>query len=114
MAQDEKKKRHFFKDFKAELKKVIWPTPKQIINGTIAVITIVLIVAAIVAVLDLTFKGLSDFGVHKVEEAVNKRQNTINEGTPSEVDNSGIEENTDENIPTDPDVSTDEDGENAE
>ena len=26
---DNKVKKHFFKDFKAELKKVIWPTPKQ-------------------------------------------------------------------------------------
>ena len=25
----EKNKRLFFKDFKAELKKVVWPTPKQ-------------------------------------------------------------------------------------
>ena len=33
MANKEKNKkdnRHFFKDFKAELKKVIWPTPKQV------------------------------------------------------------------------------------
>ena len=34
------KKKHFFKDFKAELKKVIWPTPKQVLNNTIAVIVI--------------------------------------------------------------------------
>ena len=32
MAKETKNKKHFFKDFKAELKKVIWPTPKQLIN----------------------------------------------------------------------------------
>ena len=41
--KDIKNKKHFFKDFKAELKKVIWPTPKQIVNNTVAVITTVLI-----------------------------------------------------------------------
>ena len=46
--KDLKNKKHFFKDFKAELKKVIWPTPKQIVNNTVAVITIVLITAVIV------------------------------------------------------------------
>ena len=47
MAKEEKKlkkeNKHFFKDFKGELKKVIWPTPKQLVNNTIAVVTIVLI-----------------------------------------------------------------------
>ncbi len=48
-----KNKKSFSKDFKAELKKVIWPTPKQLVNNTIAVITIVLITTAIVFVLDI-------------------------------------------------------------
>ena len=34
---ENKVKKHFFKDFKAELKKVIWPTPKQLVNNTVAV-----------------------------------------------------------------------------
>ena len=33
-----KETKHFFKDFKAELKRVIWPTPKQLLNNTVAVI----------------------------------------------------------------------------
>ena len=32
---ENKVKKHFFKDFKAELKKVIWPTPKQLVNNTV-------------------------------------------------------------------------------
>ena len=30
-----KDKKHFMKDFKAELKRVIWPTPKQLLNNTV-------------------------------------------------------------------------------
>ena len=40
--KEKKENKHFFKDFKAELKRVIWPTPKQLVNNTVAVITIVL------------------------------------------------------------------------
>jgi preprotein translocase subunit SecE len=53
-----KEKKHFFRDFKAELKRVIWPTPKQLINNTIAVITIVLITAAVVFALDFVFENI--------------------------------------------------------
>ena len=49
--KDVKNKRHFFKDFKAELKKVIWPTPKQIVNNTIAVITIVIITIILMVII---------------------------------------------------------------
>ena len=53
--KDVKNKKHFWKDFKAELKKVIWPSPKQLSSKTFAVIVIVLITAAIVFILDLAF-----------------------------------------------------------
>ena len=71
--KDVKNKRHFFKDFKAELKKVIWPTPKQIVNNTIAVITIVIITAAIVFVLDLFFDFISEKGINRVKENVRNK-----------------------------------------
>ena len=31
--KEKKENKHFFKDFKAELKRVIWPTPKQLVNN---------------------------------------------------------------------------------
>ena len=52
---DNKVKKNFFKDFKAELKRVIWPTPKQLLNNTTAVVTIVIITAIIVFALDAVF-----------------------------------------------------------
>lgn len=68
--KNSKDKRHFFKDFKAELKKVIWPTPKQLVNNTVAVITIVLITALIVFILDVTFESINKYGVDKIRAAV--------------------------------------------
>ena len=47
MAKKEKKeamqRNNYFKEMKAELKKVVWPTPKELVNNTIAVISFVLI-----------------------------------------------------------------------
>ena len=79
MAQDGKNKKHFFKEFKAEIKKVIWPTPKQIVNGTIAVITIVLLVAVIVFLLDLAFDMFNEYGVNKLKQTIQDSR-TIDEG----------------------------------
>ena len=55
---ENKVKKHFFKDFKAELKKVIWPTPKQLVNNTVAVVTIVLITAVMVVIVATIFFNL--------------------------------------------------------
>ena len=63
-------KKSFFKEFKAELKRVSWPTPKQLINNTVAVISIVLIVCAIVFVLDVIFEGINTYGVDKLKALV--------------------------------------------
>ncbi len=82
-----KEKKHFFKDFKAELKKVTWPTGKQLVNNTIAVITIVLITAAIVFVLDLGFEMLNKYGINKLKSAIDSKNNqetTVVEDNASE------------------------------
>lgn len=46
----------YFKEVRAELKKVIWPTFKQIKNNTTIVIICLLFVGAIIWMLDLGFK----------------------------------------------------------
>ena len=71
--KDVKNKKHFFKDFKAELKKVIWPTPKQIVNNTIAVVTIVLITAVIVFVLDLVFDIFNEQGINRLKTNIRNK-----------------------------------------
>ena len=78
--KDLKNKKHFFKDFKAELKKVIWPTPKQVVNNTIAVVVIVLITAAIVFVLDVVFDLFNEVGINKLKSNIQQKvvvENTI-------------------------------------
>ena len=68
--KETKNKKSFFKDFKAELKKVIWPSPKQLINGTTAVVVIVLITAAIVFVLDVAFDLLNKYGINNLKSII--------------------------------------------
>ena len=87
-----KNKKSFMKDFKAELKRVIWPTPKQLVNNTVAVVTIVLITAAIVFVLDLTFEAINKNGVDKIKEFVVTSSDTTDENATTE------ETNSDENV----------------
>ena len=80
--QDTKNKKHFMKDFKAELKRVIWPTPKQLLNNTVAVITVVLITAAIVFVLDFVFESMNTYGIDKLKEVVDaSSENTTDANT---------------------------------
>lgn len=114
MAKEVKKKekKHFWKDFKAELKKVIWPTPKQLVNNTVAVVTIVIITAAIVFALDLVFESLNKYGINNIRNAVESRveeqDDTIENNTDAEtseeqtgdaeiVEDSSSNENTVEN-----------------
>ena len=79
-----KNKKSFLKDFKAELRRVVWPTPKQLVNNTVAVITIVLITAAIVFVLDLAFESLNKYGVDKVKEAITQIDEQSTDSTTSD------------------------------
>lgn len=105
MADEKKKKdkKSWFKGFKAELKKVTWQTPKQLAKNTAAVITLVLIVAIIVFVLDMVFNVLNEHGVEKLKEFVQSTEtvkvedNTILENDISNevvVDNEVTSENT--------------------
>jgi preprotein translocase SecE subunit len=55
---------------KAELKKVVWPTPKELVNNTVAVIVFVLIIAVIVFILDFCFDNLNKYGITKFQESV--------------------------------------------
>ena len=85
--KNNKDKTSFTKSFKAELKKVIWPTPKQLFNNTVAVLAIVLITAIIVFVLDITFESMNKYGINKVKEMVS------NSATANETSNETTEEN---------------------
>ena len=94
-AKVNKDKKSSFKTFKAELKKVIWPTPKQLINNTMAVIAIVIILAAIVFVLDVAFESVNKYGIDKIKQSVvstNSTENTVDSN------NTTTETSTEENV----------------
>lgn len=42
----------FFKDIRAELKKVIWPTRQQLLNNTVTVLLVCLLVGIVIWVAD--------------------------------------------------------------
>ena len=82
--KEEKNKRHFFKDFKAELKRVVWPTPKQLVNNTIAVITIVLVIGVTVFVLDMGFELLNKQNAKLQSSLQEKYSNSVESNTISD------------------------------
>lgn len=45
----------WFREMRSELKKVVWPTPKQLTNNTIIVIVAVLLVGLVIAGVDTLF-----------------------------------------------------------
>ena len=91
-----KDKTSFMKSFKAELKKVSWPTPKQLFNNTVAVLAIVLVTAVIVFVLDLTFESMNKYGINKIKEVVSNSttNQTAEENSEVSEDTEIVEENT--------------------
>lgn len=98
-----KDKTSFIKSFKAELKKVIWPTPKQLFNNTVAVLTIVIITAVIVFVLDFAFESINKYGIDKVKEVVaNQVSNEVTNSSDETVDSENqVSEDVENNDATD-------------
>lgn len=91
--KNSKDKTSFFKSFKAELKKVVWPTPKQLFNSTAAVLVIVVIIALMVFILDFAFESMNKYGIDKIKEAVSN-STTVDENTTSEETENTSTENT--------------------
>ena len=89
--ENTKNKKSFWKSFKAELKKVTWPTPNQLANNTSAVIAIVVLTAVIVFALNIRFEAMNKHGVDKVKELISNQ--TTNE-TTEETTNKTADENT--------------------
>lgn len=66
MAESQKKSGNkmvrFFKEVKSEMKKVVWPSRKQVVKNTLIVIAVVLILGVFIWALDLLFQfGLFQF-----------------------------------------------------
>ena len=48
----------WFREMKSELKKVVWPTPKQTINNTVIVIVCVIVVGIFIWIFDALASGI--------------------------------------------------------
>ena len=96
--KEEKNKRHFFKDFKAELKKVVWPTPKQLLNSTIAVITIVLVIGLIVFALDMGFELLNKYGINNLQSKLQSAYSNSSTTNTTSEENNTTDEASSENV----------------
>ena len=95
--KENKQKSRFFKDMKAELKKVIWPTAKQTANNTVAVIAFTLVIALIVFVLDVVFDFANKKGVVALQEKVKSSYSANNTTEDSNNENANTEGSTNEN-----------------
>ena len=102
MAKDNKKikkdgkekKNNFFKDSRAALKKVTWPTAKQLAQKTSIVIVLVLVISLIVFVLDTVFEK----GYQFVMEKAGKQTTQVEQVNSNEVEVKTEEETGDEGI----------------
>jgi len=45
----------FFREYRSEMKKIVWPTKSQVIQNTGVVLISIIFIAAIVGILDLAF-----------------------------------------------------------
>ena len=96
--KNNKDKTSFVKSFKAELKKVVWPTPKQLFNNTIAVLAIVIITALIVFVLDFAFESMNKYGIEKIKNIVSNSTTANETLEENNIENTSLENTEDNSI----------------
>ena len=104
--------KHFMKDVKAELKKVVWPTSKQMVSNVSAVLVIVLVTAAIVFCLDFVFGAMNKYGVEKLKEHVQSNNQT--QSQTQVVENTDESNNVEEQNAETDNVQNDESAENTQ
>ena len=109
------KKTSYFKAMRAELKKVTWPTPKELVNNTVAVISFVLIIALIVFVLDTCFNEANK-GITKLQEKVQTSFNSDEESSEedSNSENTEGESDSEENEDSSTEVDVEDNSENQD
>ena len=95
--KEEKQKSSYFKEMKTELKKVVWPTPKELVNNTLAVIVFVICIAVIVFISDIVFDNLNKYGITALQEKVRSSFQTTDASENTTEENATDENEADEN-----------------
>jgi preprotein translocase subunit SecE len=91
---------NYFREVRSELKKVVWPTLKQIKNNTIIVIISLVFVGAIIWVLDLGFGATLGNVVDWANDKQSQQQIDQTESFPIEQeDNVQVEETQEQEQP---------------
>lgn len=93
-----KDKKSFGKDFRAELKRVVWPTPAELAKSTLAVIAIVVVIVVIVFCLDFVFESMNKYGVDKLKNTVQTTEDNTTTEENSENANTESETTTENNV----------------
>ena len=98
-------KNSMIKETKSELKKVIWPSRKDVINGTVVVATMVIIVGAIILAFDFASSALvkkmisrDDFGITEVIDEHAGHDHDHEENSVDENTQLPVEENSEPTI----------------
>lgn len=73
--KEAKEKNRFGKEFKAEIKKIVWPSRKELFANSVVVIGSVLIVSVIIFLLDLGFNELTNLEIKAISG--NKDNTTV-------------------------------------
>ena len=55
----------FFTDLRGEIKKVVWPTKKQVLNNTVVVLVMVIISAILIGGFDILLNTIRDFALSR-------------------------------------------------
>ena len=94
---------NFFKEMKSELKKVVWPTRKELINNTSAVLAFVVVIAVIVFMLDFCFDLINKYGIVRLQETVQTslQTNTI---TSNDIEENTLDDNNSINVETEAEI----------
>ncbi len=95
--KEKNENKRFMKDVKAELKRVTWPTSKQMVNNVTAVLTIVIVTAVLVFCLDFVFRAINKYGIDKIKENVQQKNQTQTEVVQQD-NNNNLTDNTGDTV----------------
>ena len=98
--KENNKNRNFLKEIKLELKKVTWPTPRELFNNTVTVISFVLIIAFFVFVFDFCFDNLNKYGITKIQEKIQTSLKPQNENSEDVKEEETTDSEDTENLET--------------
>lgn len=104
MAEKKKKSNpvvNYFKDVKGEMKKVSWPTFKQIKNNTIIVIVSVVIIGLFIALLDFGFGKGFDYLINRESTKTEQSDGSAADNNKIDIDDAKVDG---EPIEVDPDA----------